>query len=65
MNLKNPVGEKIKMWGQFFTVIGVMDDVLMASGDNPIGPLVMTMDPSWSSTIRQYQKHLNQPRQQK
>ena len=51
MNLQHPVGEKIKMWNQFFTVIGVMDDVLMGSGDNPIGPLVMTMDPSWSSTI--------------
>jgi ABC-type antimicrobial peptide transport system permease subunit len=51
MNLEHPVGEKIKMWNQFFTVIGVMDDVLMGAGANPIGPLVMTMDPTWSSTV--------------
>ncbi len=51
LNLTNPIGEKIQMWGSQWTIIGVMDDVLMGSGSQHIGPLVMTMDPTWSSTI--------------
>ena len=51
LNLSNPVGEKIQMWGQSWNIIGVMDDVLMGSGSRNIDPLVITMDPTWSSTI--------------
>jgi putative ABC transport system permease protein len=51
MNLKDPLGEKITMWERQWTVIGVMDNVLMDSPSQPVGPLVMTMDPTWSSTI--------------
>ena len=51
MDLKDPVGDRIQMWGQTWTIIGVMDDVLMGSGSRNIDPLVMTMDPTWSSTI--------------
>ena len=39
------------MWGQSWNIIGVMDDVVMGSGSRNIDPLVMTMDPTWSSTI--------------
>lgn len=39
------------MWGSQWNIIGVMDDVLMGSGSTQIAPLVMTMDPTWSSTI--------------
>ena len=51
MNLKDPIGEKIDMWGQSWTIIGVMDDVLMGGSAEQIGPMVMTFDPTWSSTI--------------
>jgi putative ABC transport system permease protein len=51
LNLTNPIGEKIQMWGSQWNIIGVMDDVLMGSSARQIGPLVMTMDPTWSSTI--------------
>jgi ABC-type antimicrobial peptide transport system permease subunit len=51
LNLIDPVGQTIQMWGSQWNIIGVMDDVLMGSSSNKIGPLVMTMDPSWSSTI--------------
>ena len=51
LNLSNPVGDKVKMWGQWWNIIGVMDDVLMGSGSRHIEPLVMTMDPTWSTTI--------------
>jgi len=51
LNLSNPVGEKIQMWGQAWNIIGVMDDVLMGSGSGEIEPAVITMDPTWSNTI--------------
>ena len=51
LNLSNPIGDKIQMWGSTWNIIGVMDDVLMGSGSRDIDPLVMTMDPTWSSTI--------------
>ncbi|HYC87559.1 MAG TPA: ABC transporter permease [Chryseosolibacter sp.] len=51
MGLKDPIGEKITMWGQSWTVIGVMDNVLMGSPSHNISPMVMTMDPAWSTTI--------------
>jgi putative ABC transport system permease protein len=51
MDLKDPIGEKITMWEQQFTVIGVMDDVLMGSPSQKVSPLVMTFDPTWSTTV--------------
>lgn len=51
LGLKEPIGAKIQMWGQTWNIIGVMDDVLMGSASRNIEPLVMTMDPTWSSTI--------------
>ena len=51
MNLSDPVGQKIDMWGLQWTIIGVMDNILMGSGAHQIQPLVMTMDPTWSTTI--------------
>jgi putative ABC transport system permease protein len=51
LNLTEPIGQTIQMWGSQWNIIGVMDDVLMGSGSTQIGPLVMTMDPTWSSTI--------------
>jgi ABC-type antimicrobial peptide transport system permease subunit len=50
-NLKEPIGAKIQMWGSWWNVIGVMDNVLMGSSADVVGPLVMTMDPEWSTTI--------------
>jgi len=47
----NVIGEKLKMWDQEFSVIGVTEDVIMASPDEPIAPLIMIFSPTWSSTI--------------
>jgi ABC-type antimicrobial peptide transport system permease subunit len=51
LGLRDPVGDKLQMWGQTWNIIGVMDNVLMGSEAHQIGPLVMNFDPSWSSTI--------------
>ncbi|MDZ4714582.1 MAG: ABC transporter permease [Cytophagales bacterium] len=51
LNLKNPLGEKVKMWDQEWHIIGVTGNILMDSPHKPVDPMVMVMDPSWSSTI--------------
>lgn len=51
LNLKDPIGDKIGMWGETYTIIGVMDDVLMGSSSRNIDPVVMKMDPTWSNSI--------------
>lgn len=48
---KNPIGEKINVNGFDFTIVGVMEDVIMDSPDQPVAPLIMIFDPTWSSTI--------------
>jgi putative ABC transport system permease protein len=51
MGLKNPIGEKLKMWGGEWTIVGVMENVVMDSPYEPVAPLVMVFSPDWSSTI--------------
>lgn len=56
---KNPIGEKINVNGFDFTIIGVMENVIMDSPDQPVAPLIMIFDPTWSSTIS-VRLHANQ-----
>lgn len=51
MGHKNALGEKLKMWGKEFTIVGVMKNVVMGSPYRPIDPLVMVFQPTWSSTL--------------
>lgn len=51
MGLQQPLGEKITMWGKPWTIVGVMEDVVMQSPAQPVAPLVMIFNPSWSSTL--------------
>jgi ABC-type antimicrobial peptide transport system permease subunit len=51
MGVENLLGEKIKMWGSEWPIIGVMENVVMGSPYQPIDPLVMLFNPGWSSTI--------------
>lgn len=51
LGLTDPVGERVKMWDTWYTIIGVMDNVIMESPDHPVEPLVMVLSPTWSSTI--------------
>jgi putative ABC transport system permease protein len=48
---ENPIGEKITMSGQQWTIIGVMENVVMESPERQVDPLIMLFDPDWSSTI--------------
>ena len=51
MKLEKPIGEKVRMWNREWTIIGVMNDVVMDSPYYPVSPLVMVFSPDWSSTI--------------
>ncbi|MEP7128283.1 MAG: FtsX-like permease family protein [Chitinophagales bacterium] len=51
MGITNVIGENLKMWGKEWPVIGVMENVVMGSPDQPVDPLVMIFSPGWSSTI--------------
>jgi putative ABC transport system permease protein len=51
MGLKEPVGAKLRMWGDEWTVVGVTENFIMGSPYAPVDPTVMVFIPSWSSTI--------------
>lgn len=51
MGIKNPIGQKIKVLGDQREIIGVMDNVVMASPYLPIEPLTLTFSKYWSSTV--------------
>lgn len=51
MKLEKPIGEKVRMWNREWTIIGIMNDVVMDSPYHPVSPLVMIFSPDWSSTI--------------
>lgn len=51
MGLTNPIGSKISMWGGEWTIVGVLDNVIMNSPYEPVQPLVMVFMPGWTSTI--------------
>ncbi|MEM1258056.1 MAG: FtsX-like permease family protein [Bacteroidota bacterium] len=45
MNLKNPVGTKVKLWGEDKTILGVMKDFHTASVMQAISPIVFRYTP--------------------
>lgn len=51
MNMDEPIGQKISMNDQELTIIGVVPDIVMASPDRPVEPMVLIFSPTWSSTI--------------
>ncbi|GCC51667.1 ABC transporter permease [Chryseotalea sanaruensis] len=51
MGMKDPIGQKIIYNKDPHEIIGVTANVVMDSPYQPVEPLVMIFDPSWSSTI--------------
>ena len=51
MNLENPLGTQLDLWGKKRTLIGIVDNVLMGSPYQPINPMFMVMDPEWSNSV--------------
>lgn len=50
MNLKDPLGTELPLWGKNRKLIGVVDDVLMGSPYQPIKPMFMVLD-DWGGSV--------------
>lgn len=48
MQLEDPIGTQLDLWGEKRTLIGIVDDVLMGSPYQPVSPMFMIMD-DWGS----------------
>ncbi|MDW3197025.1 MAG: ABC transporter permease [Cytophagales bacterium] len=51
MQLEDPIGTNLDLWGDKVKLIGVVDNVLMGSPYEPVRPMFMFMDPDWISYI--------------
>jgi putative ABC transport system permease protein len=45
MGMDDPVGEEIKFWGNTATVVGLLENFHISSMRQPIGPLIIRLDP--------------------
>ncbi|MBT1690469.1 ABC transporter permease [Dawidia soli] len=52
MNLKDPIlGTELDLWGKKRTLIGVVDNVLMGSPNEPVKPMFAILDPEWIDAV--------------
>ncbi|WP_323757253.1 ABC transporter permease [Roseivirga sp.] len=51
MELEDPIGTQLDLWGGKRTLIGVIDNILMGSPYDEVRPLFMVMDPEWVNAI--------------
>jgi len=51
MNLKDPIGTELDLWGGKRKLIGVVDDVLMGSPFQPVKPMFVILDPEWIDAV--------------
>jgi len=51
MNLKDPIGTELDLWGDKRKLIGVVDDVLMGSPYQPVKPMFVILDPDWIDAV--------------
>lgn len=51
MNLKEPIGTELPLWGGKRKLIGVVENSLMGSPYEPVKPLFMILDPNWINSV--------------
>lgn len=51
MNLTDPIGTELDLWGGKRKLIGVVDDVLMGSPYQPVKPMFVILDPNWIDAV--------------
>ncbi len=51
MQLKDPIGQQLDLWGDKRTLIGVVDNVLMGDPYAPVGPMFMVLIPDWVNAV--------------
>ncbi len=51
MNLDEPIGTQLDLWGDKRTLIGVVDNVMMGSPYQEVKPMFMILNPEWISVV--------------
>ncbi|HMG92086.1 MAG TPA: ABC transporter permease [Chryseolinea sp.] len=51
MNLKDPIGTELDLWGGKRKLIGILDNVLMGDPFEPVKPLFAILDPGWIDVV--------------
>jgi ABC-type antimicrobial peptide transport system permease subunit len=51
MGMKKPIGEFIKWNGKTYTIVGVINDLVMSSPFEPVNPTVFLLDYEWANLI--------------
>ena len=51
MQLKNPIGERLDLWGKKKELIGIVDNVLMGSPFQEARPMFIVLDSDWASSV--------------
>lgn len=51
MQLKNPIGTKLDLWGKKRELIGIVDNVLMGNPFQPIKPMFIVLIPDWAGAV--------------
>ena len=51
MNLEDPIGTELPLWGGTRKLIGVVENSLMGSPYEPVKPLFMILDPDWTNSV--------------
>lgn len=51
MQLKEPIGTQLDLWGNKRELVGVVDNVLMGSPYQPVKPMFIVLDADWVSAV--------------
>ena len=51
MGLKDPIGETVEVFEKKYTIVGVMENVVMLSPTRAVDPTLFIYDPSWISHV--------------
>lgn len=51
MQLPDPIGTELELWGGKRTLIGVVDNVLMGSPFEEVKPMMLLFNPEWTGTV--------------
>jgi hypothetical protein len=51
MNLEEPLGTELDLWGGKRKLIGIADNVLMGSPYDPVKPMFIILDPGWTDAV--------------
>ena len=51
MDLEEPIGTQLDLWGSKRTLIGVVDNTLMGSPYDPVKPMFIVIDREWSDNL--------------